>query len=67
MKPATLGLFTFLASLLIYSVIGIILAGILDSNSFGLVNQVYNYELAIAIAIVASIATGYMAWMFEKD
>jgi hypothetical protein len=68
MKPATLALFVFLASFLIYIVAGFFLAGVINSNTItpsG--NQTYPYEIAIAVAIIASIITGYVAWMFERE
>jgi len=68
MKPATLGLFVFLVSFLIYSVIGIFLVGVINSNAIEpTVNQTYNYEIAIAGSAAASIITGYIAWMFERE
>lgn len=69
MKPATLALFTFLASLIIYSVLGIFLVGIINSNCFGACNgnnYAYNYEIMTAIVVVASIVTGYLTYMFER-
>jgi hypothetical protein len=66
MKPATLGLFAFLASFMVYTVAGFLLAGVINSNSITpSANQTYPYEVAIAVALIGSIVTGYLAWIFE--
>ena len=68
MKPATFGLFAFLASFLIYTVAGFFLVGVINSNSISPGgSQTYNYEIAFAVAIIGSIITGYVAWMFERE
>ena len=67
MKPATLGLFAFLASFIIYFFIGIFLVGLIRSNGTVYSDPTTSYEIAFGVAVVASIVTGYLAWFFEEE